>query len=60
MTGKTVTAPLVLQQNVEDGRIGSPEYAVEKLGVECLELKWGQGAKNIGGEVKAQDPRKGA
>lgn len=43
---------VVLQQNVEDGRLGSPEYAVEKLGVECLELKWGQGAKNIGGEVK--------
>ena len=43
---------IMLQQNVEDGRLGSPEYAVEKLGVECLELKWGQGAKNIGGEVK--------
>jgi hypothetical protein len=23
-----------------------------ELGVECVELKWGQGAKNIGGEVK--------
>lgn len=43
---------VVLQQNVEDGRLGAPEYAVDKLGVECLELKWGQGAKNIGGEVK--------
>ncbi len=43
---------IVLQQNVEDGRLAAPEYAVEKLGVECLELKWGQGAKNIGGEVK--------
>jgi len=43
---------IVLQQNVEDARLGSPEYAVDKLGVECLELKWGQGAKNIGGEVK--------
>jgi glutamate synthase domain-containing protein 2 len=43
---------IVLQQNVEDGRLGAPEYAVEKLGVECLELKWGQGAKDIGGEVK--------
>jgi glutamate synthase domain-containing protein 2 len=43
---------IVLQQNVEDGRLGAPEYAVENLGVECLELKWGQGAKNIGGEVK--------
>lgn len=43
---------IVLQQNVEDGRLGAPEYAVEKLGIECMELKWGQGAKDIGGEVK--------
>jgi len=43
---------IVLQQNVEDGRLSAPEYAVEKLGVECLEIKWGQGAKDIGGEVK--------
>ena len=49
---KDAHGAIVLQQNVEDGRLGSPEYAVEKLGVECLELKWGQGAKNIGGEVK--------
>jgi glutamate synthase domain-containing protein 2 len=37
---------------VEDGRLGVPEYAVEKLGVEIIEPKWGQGAKDIGGEVK--------
>lgn len=43
---------IILQQNVEDSRLQSAEYAVEKLGVECIELKWGQGAKNIGGEVK--------
>ncbi len=43
---------IILQQNVEDTRIGSAEYAVQKLGVNCIELKWGQGAKNIGGEVK--------
>jgi len=43
---------IILQQNVEDTRLGSAEYAVEKLGVECIELKWGQGAKDIGGEVK--------
>lgn len=43
---------IFLQQNVEDTRLGSAEYAIEKLGVECIELKWGQGAKNIGGEVK--------
>ncbi|MCX7914159.1 MAG: FMN-binding glutamate synthase family protein [Thermodesulfovibrionales bacterium] len=43
---------VILQQNVEDTRLKSAEYAIEKLGVECVELKWGQGAKNIGGEVK--------
>ncbi len=43
---------IFLQQNVEDTRLGSAEYAIEKLGVECIELKWGQGAKDIGGEVK--------
>jgi glutamate synthase domain-containing protein 2 len=43
---------IILQQNVEDTRLASAEFAVEKLGVECIELKWGQGAKNIGGEVK--------
>lgn len=43
---------VILQQNVEDSRLASAEYAVEKLGVECIELKWGQGAKDIGGEVK--------
>lgn len=49
---KDTYGAIILQQNVEDARLGSPEYAVEKLGIECLELKWGQGAKNIGGEVK--------
>jgi glutamate synthase domain-containing protein 2 len=43
---------IILQQNVEDTRLQSAEYAIDKLGVECIELKWGQGAKNIGGEVK--------
>ncbi|MBI1747336.1 MAG: FMN-binding glutamate synthase family protein [Acidobacteria bacterium] len=43
---------IVVQANLEDTRLGVHEYAIEKLGVECVELKWGQGAKNIGGEVK--------
>jgi glutamate synthase domain-containing protein 2 len=43
---------IIVQANVEDGRLGVPEYVIEKLGVETFELKWGQGAKNIGGEVK--------
>ena len=43
---------MVIQANVEDTRLGVPEYAIEKLGVEAMEIKWGQGAKSIGGEVK--------
>ncbi len=46
---------IVVQANVEDTRLGAQEYAIEKLGVECVEMKWGQGAKDIGGEVKLKD-----
>jgi len=43
---------LIVQMNVEDTRLGVAEYVTDKLGVESIELKWGQGAKCIGGEVK--------
>ena len=43
---------VVVQANVEDTRLGTQEYAIEKLGIDTVELKWGQGAKDIGGEVK--------
>ena len=46
---------ITVQANIEDTRLGVQEYAIEKLGVECVELKWGQGAKDIGGEVKIRD-----
>lgn len=46
---------IVVQANIEDSRLGVQEYAIEQLGVECVELKWGQGAKDIGGEVKVAD-----
>ncbi len=49
---------IIVQANVEDTRLGAQEYAIAELGVECVELKWGQGAKNIGGEVKIRDLRK--
>jgi len=49
---------IIVQANVEDTRLGAQEYAIEKLGVEFVELKWGQGAKNIGGEVKVNDLKK--
>ncbi len=46
---------IVVQANVEDTRLGTQEYVISKLGVEVVELKWGQGAKDIGGEVKIKD-----
>ena len=48
----------IVQANIEDTRLGTQEYAINELGVECVELKWGQGAKNIGGEVKIKSLEK--
>jgi glutamate synthase domain-containing protein 2 len=49
---------VAVQANVEDTRLGVQEYVIEKLGVEAVELKWGQGAKDIGGEVKIKSLKK--
>jgi len=46
---------VAVQANVEDTRLGVQEYVIDKLGVEAVELKWGQGAKDIGGEVKIKN-----
>ncbi len=43
---------LLVQMNVEDTRLGVGEYVNKKHGLETIELKWGQGAKCIGGEIK--------
>ncbi|MFP3868815.1 MAG: glutamate synthase-related protein [Desulfobacteraceae bacterium] len=43
---------IIIQANVEDTKLGVPEYVIDQLGIEIMELKWGQGAKDIGGEVK--------
>ncbi len=43
---------ILVQMNVEDTRNGVAEYVIDKHGVETIELKWGQGAKCIGGEIK--------
>jgi glutamate synthase domain-containing protein 2 len=43
---------MIVQMNVEDTRLGVAEYIVDKLGVECIELKWGRGATCIGGEIQ--------
>jgi len=49
---------VVIQANVEDTRLGIQEYAIQKLKVDTAELKWGQGAKDIGGEVKIKSLKK--
>lgn len=46
---------IIVQANVEDTRLKIQEYAIRELGAEVVELKWGQGAKDIGGEVKIKD-----
>jgi glutamate synthase domain-containing protein 2 len=43
---------ILVQMNVEDTRLGVAEYVHKKHGLETIELKWGQGAKCIGGEIK--------
>jgi glutamate synthase domain-containing protein 2 len=49
---------IIVQANVEDTRLKVQEYVIEEFGVECVELKWGQGAKDIGGEVKIRSLQK--
>jgi len=43
---------VLVQMNVEDTRLGVAEYLRKKHNLETIELKWGQGAKCIGGEIK--------
>jgi glutamate synthase domain-containing protein 2 len=43
---------ILIQMNVEDTRLGVAEYIIDKHGIKTIELKWGQGAKCIGGEIK--------
>ena len=44
---------VIVQMNVEDTRNGVAEYVIDKYGDNViLELKWGQGAKDIGGEIQ--------
>ncbi len=49
---------IILQANVEDTKLGVQEFGLSKLGVTTVELKWGQGAKDIGGEVKIKNLEK--
>ena len=44
---------IMVQLNVEDTRNGVAEYVTNKFGDRVIiELKWGQGAKDIGGEIQ--------
>ena len=44
---------IIVQLNVEDTRNGVAEFVANKYGNKCIiELKWGQGAKDIGGEIQ--------
>ncbi len=46
---------IFVQMNVEDTRNGVAEYLIDKYGDKIiLELKWGQGAKDIGGEIQVK------
>ncbi|MBN1685429.1 MAG: FMN-binding glutamate synthase family protein [Spirochaetales bacterium] len=47
---------IIVQMNVEDTHNGVAEYVIEKYGDKVIiELKWGQGAKDIGGEIQITD-----
>jgi len=46
---------IIVQLNVEDTRNGVAEFVADKYGDKVIiELKWGQGAKNIGGEIQVR------
>lgn len=45
---------ILVQMNVEDTRLGVAEYVRKKHKLDTIELKWGQGAKCIGGEIKVK------
>ncbi|MDD1660711.1 MAG: FMN-binding glutamate synthase family protein, partial [Methanomicrobiales archaeon] len=45
---------ILVQMNVEDTRLGTAEYVSSKHHLDTIEMKWGQGAKCIGGEIKVK------
>ncbi|AGB41592.1 glutamate synthase family protein [Halobacteroides halobius DSM 5150] len=46
---------IFVQLNVEDTRNGVAEYVIDNYGDDVIiELKWGQGAKDIGGEIQVK------
>jgi glutamate synthase domain-containing protein 2 len=51
---------ILVQMNVEDTRLGVAEYVIDKHKLDTIELKWGQGAKCIGGEIKVNSVERAA
>ncbi|MDD5194231.1 MAG: FMN-binding glutamate synthase family protein [Candidatus Omnitrophica bacterium] len=51
---------ILVQMNVEDTRLGVAEYVRKKHKLDTIELKWGQGAKCIGGEIKVKSLERAA
>jgi len=49
---------IIVQKNVEDTRLGVFPYVISKLDVNSVEMKFGQGAKAIGGEVRLESLEK--
>ncbi|MHA2268104.1 MAG: glutamate synthase-related protein [Promethearchaeota archaeon] len=45
---------IIVQKNVEDTRLGVFDYVTSSLDITSLEIKFGQGAKAIGGEVRLE------
>jgi hypothetical protein len=47
---------IIVQMDVEDTRNGVAEQVINKYGDKVgIELKWSQGAKDIGGEIRADN-----
>lgn len=51
---------IIVQANMDDQCLGVPEYCIRELGVECIELKFGQAAKGIQGMgvIRSRDKAK--
>lgn len=49
---------IIIQKNVEDTRLGVFDYVISKLDCRSVEIKFGQGAKAIGGEVRLESLEK--
>jgi glutamate synthase domain-containing protein 2 len=49
---------IIIQKNVEDTRLGVFDYVLSKLDCQSVEIKFGQGAKAIGGEVRLESLEK--